>query len=144
MRPKCTSIVILAILSLISCKDDGDPELSVRQLLTSGSWEWVETYYAVRGAQQTITQTPQSAGIQMVITFTADSVRVYHNNQLTASYTYELIENSINNNSILVGYNNQKIEPTVESGPLQIANNRLEILGGADDVGGNQIFTKKQ
>ncbi len=143
MIPKYTSIIILIGLSFVSCKKDEEPEISIKQLLTSGTWEWVETYYAVRGAQQTITQTPQSAGIQMVITFTADSAKVYHNNQLVASYTYELIENGINNNSIFVDYNNQNIEPTVESGPLQIANNRLEILGGADDVGGNQIFINK-
>ena len=144
MIPKFTSIVTLAMLFLFSCKDDDKPELSVRQLLTSGSWEWVETYYAVRGAQQTFIENPQSTGVQMAITFTADSAKVYHNNQLVASYTYELIENGINNNSIFVDYNNQNIEPTVESGPLQIANNRLEILGGADDVGGNQIFIRKQ
>jgi hypothetical protein len=80
----------------------------------------------------------------MEVTFTADSVKIYHNNQFVASYPYELVENGINNNSIFVTYNQQNLEPTVESGPIQIENNRLEILGGADDVGGNQIFTKKK
>jgi hypothetical protein len=107
---------------LISCKDDEEAELSVRQQLTSGSWEWIETYYAVRGAQQTFTETPQSTGITMEVTFTSDSVKIYHNNQFVASYPYELVENGINNNSIFVTYNQQNLEPTVESGPIQIEN----------------------
>lgn len=102
-----------------------------------GRWQWEETRFVRRGGES-VTK-PEDLGVEMEIELLSDgTMKVYHDKKLVKDYSYVvkkqmdflLFEPKIDNG----------LTPGIETGILRCTKDSLEIAGGYNDAGGNQLF----
>lgn len=89
---KKSLLLSLAFLAF-SCERE---EQSQKELLV-GNWEWISSTGGIDGR----TETPQSTGKNITLSFTKDSIKVYENNVLKQKNSYKISrEKSVLDNNV--------------------------------------------
>ncbi len=116
-----------------------DSQEMKREKGVQGSWRWIETHFVstIQGAESE-KLTPESSGIDMEVTFKKDTVIVYHNGNPKAKYGYQVVKPSENKKFLQVKYKGNYTEPGLQEGPIHLYNDTLQIMGSANDAGGDQ------
>lgn len=85
--------------------------------------------------------TPEDMGLEMEIELLADGqMKVYHDKKLVRSYQYEVKQQG--DLQLFVPQTDNELAPVIETGLLRCTAESLEINGGYNDAGGNQMFRR--
>ena len=85
--------------------------------------------------------TPKDMGLEMEIELLADGqMKVYHDKKLVRSYQYEVKQQG--DLRLFIPQTDSGLEPAIETGILRCSADSLEINGGYNDAGGNQMFRR--
>lgn len=104
-----------------------------------GRWQWEETRFVSRGGESVTG--PDDLGIEMEIELLPNGImKVFHNRKLVQDYAYEVKPQS--DFLLLVPKLDRPLTPTIETGILRCSADKLEIVGGYNDAGGNQLFRR--
>ena len=132
------SILLLLSLSSMQCSPSKNSVVQGKEIW-HGRWQWEETQFVRRGGQS-VTR-PKDLGTEMEIELLADGqLKIYHNKQLVKTTTYEVQKEA--DELLFVPNLNTDLKPSVETGPLRCTADSLEIIGGYNDAGGNQLFRR--
>ena len=106
-----------------------------------GRWQWEETRFVRRGGESVTG--PEKVGVEMEIELLSNGImKVFHNRKLVQDYAYEVKPQS--DFLLFVPKLERPLTPTIETGILRCSADSLEIVGGYNDVGGNQLFRRVQ
>jgi len=107
--------------------------------LWHGRWQWEKTHYVRRGGESLTT--PKDVGLEMEIELLANGqMKVYHDKKLIKSYQYEVkLQGDL---QLFVPKTDNELKPIIETGILLCTAESLEINGGYNDAGGNQMFRR--
>lgn len=107
--------------------------------LWHGRWQWEKTHFVRRGGESMTT--PKDMGLEMEIELLADGqMKVYHDKKLVRSYQYEVKQQG--DLRLFIPQTDSGLEPAIETGILRCSADSLEINGGYNDAGGNQMFRR--
>lgn len=141
---KLLVISSLAMLTgLLSCQHTTENTLTPDSPLL-GSWRWIETSFITRGMDAPVESTPQDTGIEMIVEFADEQTAlVWHNGQQVGTFIYSIRELP-NGEGQLIDFDYAEADVLLlpEEGILHIQGNKLEIIGGYNDAGGNQLYEK--
>ncbi|MBX2873815.1 MAG: hypothetical protein KTR30_16995 [Saprospiraceae bacterium] len=104
-----------------------------------GRWQWEETRFVRRGGES-ITK-PEDLGMEMEIELLSDgTMKVFHDKKLVKNYTYVVKQQM--DFLLFEPKMDHEHTPGIETGILRCTKDSLEIVGGANDAGGNQLFRR--
>lgn len=104
-----------------------------------GRWQWEETRFVRRGGES-VTR-PEDIGMEMEIELLPNgTMKVFHDRKLVQDYTYEVKQQS--DFLLFVPKLSNPLTPSIETGVLRCSADSLEIVGGYNDTGGNQLFRR--
>ena len=88
--------------------------------------------------------TPETEGINMTIDFRSDTqVKVLHNGKVVQTLTYSITGAGEERTFFKISNPDNSISPTLEpDGILRLSGDKLEIAGGYNDRGANQLFVR--
>ncbi|MCB0533170.1 MAG: hypothetical protein H6574_23690 [Lewinellaceae bacterium] len=124
-----------------SCTPEKQPPEPTLEL--TGRWTWVESRFQTRGMPQPSITTPDSTGIAMEVEFLAgQKLKLYHNNTLVNSQSYELWQTP-GNPAYILELGTRTIQPNLEEGPIYFTGDSiLHIAGGYNDAGAGQTWRR--
>lgn len=138
-RPYAYSLLFLSIGTFFTQCSPAKNGLGKDTEIWYGLWEWEETRYVRRGGESL--KTAAEMGIVMEMELLANGqLKVYHNKHLVQTANYQVRDQG--GEKLFVPDLGKALDPPIETGILRCTAKSLEIVGGYNDAGGNQLFRR--